>query len=88
MLTRVIIGDIKFSHEVKAGLDFSTVTLFFLVIDQFIGENTQKLCTYLVFSQIFTHRFQYLLVDLACNNQNCGVGVMVILYFSHSCHLY
>jgi len=57
MLTRVIIGDIKFSHEVKAGLDFSTVTLFFLVIDQFIGENTQKLCTYLVFSQIFTHRF-------------------------------
>ena len=57
MLTHVIIGDIKFSHEVKAGLDFSTVTLFFLVIDQFIGKNTQKLCTYLVFSQIFTHRF-------------------------------
>ena len=53
MLTHVIIGDIKFSHEVKAGLDFSTVTLFFLVIDQFIGKNTQKLCTYLVFSQIF-----------------------------------
>ena len=42
MLTCVIIGDIKFSHEVKAGLDFSTVMLFFLVIDQFIGENTQK----------------------------------------------
>ena len=41
MLRCVIIGDIKFSPEVKAGLDFS-VTVFFLVIDQFIGENTQK----------------------------------------------
>ena len=42
MLRCVIIGDIKFSPEVKAGLDFSSVTVFFLVIDQFIGENTQK----------------------------------------------
>ena len=42
MLTCVIIGDIKFSHEVNAGLDFPTVMLFSLVIDQFIGGKYSK----------------------------------------------